>query len=164
MGSSKAQGNVRRDLRLKLLFLGRGRSCVGMAPLCFWMRTKCLSFRSACSPLPAVPAPRPSVSSFPRPGRSSAPAYSSVMKRPLSRCRRDTVTLCVPSRSPEQQLKDGDKVSDSCRQVYCRGGAGARLQVQPPRFQQHAQNQPGTSPARGCSGMRGAVFHCKDTG
>lgn len=34
MGSSNAQGNVRRDLRLKLLFPGRGRSCAGMDPLC----------------------------------------------------------------------------------------------------------------------------------
>lgn len=34
MGSSEAQGNVRRDLRLKLLFPGRERGCAGMAPLC----------------------------------------------------------------------------------------------------------------------------------
>lgn len=63
----------------------------------------------------------------------------------------------------EQELKDGDKVSDSCRQVYCRGGAGARLQVQLralpgtlPRFRQRTQNQPCTSPARGCSRTRGS--------
>lgn len=110
MGSSSAQGAVRRDLRLKLLFPGRARSCAGMDPLCPAAglcqgppRGRTLNGvfgqGQSVSAFPQLP-PRPSVSSFPRPGRSSAPAYSSVMKRPLSRCRRQTLTLCVPSGSP----------------------------------------------------------------
>lgn len=74
----------------------RGRTSKGV----FGQGRSVSAFPQPLQPLPAAPAPHPSVSSFPRPGRSSAPAYSSVMKRPLSRCRRETVTLCVPSRSP----------------------------------------------------------------
>ena len=64
-----------------------------------WIKTKGLSFPAApCSPPPSLlsqPLARLSAP-LPRPRRSSAPAYSSVMKRPLSRCRARDSDLVSP--------------------------------------------------------------------